>query len=77
MSDAYIFGTIVGSLIAGTVSGLIPFKLGQKYNQKNLGMIGFFTCVISGFILGFMLAIPVSCVFAFIIYLSRERVILE
>jgi len=72
MDIAYTFGLIFGSLGMGALCGLAPFFLGKNYNNKNLGMIGFFACVISGFILGALLAIPVAGVFSLIIYLNRE-----
>ena len=71
--DSFVVGAIFGSLIMGTLCGLIPFSMGNKYNNKKLGMAGFFVCVISGFILGIVLALPVAGIFSLIIYLSREQ----
>ena len=71
--DAFIVGAVFGSLLIGTLCGLAPFLLGKKYKNKNLGIAGFFTCVISGFILGIVLAAPVAAIFSLIIYLSRDE----
>ena len=69
---ANAFGTIFGALAMGALCGLAPFYLGKNYNKNNLGMVGFFVCVICGFILGALLAIPVAGVFSLIIYLSGK-----
>lgn len=37
---AYMFGAIIGSLLAGALIGLIPFFLGRKYGKATLGIVG-------------------------------------
>ena len=44
---------------------------GRKRDRQVLGMIGFITCIVSGLILGLLLAIPVSIVFTIVIFFSK------
>jgi len=58
-------GTIVGifwGTAFGLLVGLVPLIPGMKKNQPALGIGGFFACIVSGAILGLILAIP-CCAF--------------
>ena len=50
-----IFGTL-----AGILSGIIPLFVGVKKEKLGFGIGGFFASVLSGAILGLILAIPIS-----------------
>ncbi len=66
--EAYTFGAIIGSLITGAVIGAIPAICGAIKGKINLSIIGFFACLLSAFVLGMILAIPVCAVFIWLIF---------
>lgn len=72
LSVAYLFGTIVGALVAGALIGLIPFFLGRKYGKATLGAVGLVVCILCNFLLGMLLSIPACLVFVLIILLTRK-----
>lgn len=57
-----IFGTVAGLLV-----GLWPLIKGLKSDQQALAIGGFFASALSGAILGLLLCIPVSWIFAWAI----------
>jgi hypothetical protein len=63
-SQAYANGVLIGSLLAGLVCGLWPLLAGASKGQPILGALGLFVCIISGYVLGLLLALPVAFVFA-------------
>lgn len=70
--DAYTFGAIIGSLTAGALIGAIPAVCGAIKHKIGLAIGGFFACLISGLILGIILAIPVCAVFLFFIFRKKR-----
>ena len=66
--DAYTFGAIIGSIITGTIIGAIPAICGAIKGKIKLAVIGFFACLLSAFLLGMILAIPVCAVFLWLIF---------
>lgn len=57
-----IFGSIAGILL-----GCWPLIRGVNAQQTVLGVAGFFASLISGAVLGLILAVPVAWLFAFLI----------
>lgn len=70
--DAYSFGVIIGALITGAIIGAIPAICGAIKGKIHLAIIGFFACLVSSFILGMILAIPVCAVFLWLIF-KKEK----
>lgn len=66
--DAFTFGAIIGSLITGALIGTIPAICGAIKQKIGLAIGGFFACLVSGLILGMILAVPVCAVFLFLIF---------
>lgn len=62
---------VMGSLVMGTVVGLIPFLVGRKLEAGSLGTIGLIACIVGNFVLGVFLSIPV-CV-GFVIYMVAKN----
>ena len=67
-SEAFAFGAIVGSLLTGLAIGAVPLICGIIKRKIGLAIGGFFACVVSAFILGALLAIPVAGLFVFLIF---------
>jgi len=62
-SQEYKNGVLLGSLIAGVICGLWPLLAGLSKGRPIMGIIGFFACIPSAFVLGCLLALPVAFVF--------------
>lgn len=71
--DAYSFGVIVGALLTGAIIGAIPAICGAVKQKIGLSIGGFFACLVSGFIFGMILAIPVCAVFLFFIFKKKAE----
>lgn len=65
-----IIATISGAIM-GAICGLIPLLLGRKKGHNNIGTIGFISCIVSGAILGILLALPVAIVFMIVILVKK------
>ena len=74
--DVYTYvGVIFGGLLAiffYYLCGRVPYNLGKKYDDEQVGMAGLIVTIICGFLGGFIIAIPVSLVFSAIIW-SRKK----
>ena len=74
--DVYTYvGVIFGGLLAiffYYLCGRVPYNLGKKYDDEQVGMAGLIVTIICGFLGGFIIAIPVSAVFSAIIW-SRKK----
>jgi len=64
---------IIGSLVGGALAGLLPLIFGKKRDKAVLGIIGFVVCLICGFILGLLLALPVAVIFTVIIIVTSKK----
>ncbi len=64
---------IFGALAVGALMGLIPLISGMVKNRKGLAIGGFVACVIAGFLLGIILALPTAIVFTLIIFLTKPK----
>ena len=66
--EGIIFGTIEGLLL-----GLIPLITGMKRNRPGLALGGFFACVVAGAVGGFILGIPTSALFWWLIKKAENK----
>jgi hypothetical protein len=67
------FGAIAGSLIVGSLLGLVPFVLGRYLGQVRVGRIRFLVSVIASFIAGILGALPASLGFTVAILVKWWR----
>jgi hypothetical protein len=58
---------LVGALFAGAVCGIWPLSAGAHRGRPGLGVTGFVCCVVSGFLLGCLLALPIAVFFRLLI----------
>lgn len=58
---------IIGAVVIGALCGLIPFFLGRRRGRAGLGLAGLISCIVGGFLLGIILALPLALIFAVII----------
>ena len=58
---------LIGAIFAGAVCGIWPLTAGAKKGRPGLGVIGFFACLGSGFVLGCLLALPMAIFFRLLI----------
>lgn len=72
-NTGYAIGLILGSLLTGALFGLGPLITGNIKQQKSLGIAGFFACLVSGFILGIILALPVCIIFIVLIMVKSKK----
>jgi uncharacterized membrane protein len=67
---------IEGGLL-GLICGVIPLFFSAGRNRLKLGFGGLLACVVSGLLLGLLLAIPVAAVFLWLIFRHRVEVPFE
>ena len=68
---AHLIGILLGALFVGALCGLLPLFVGLKRQKTGLAVAGLISCVIGGFILGIILALPVAIVFTVIILCTK------
>ena len=66
-------GAVFGALLVGLLSGCVPLIYGLNKNRLSLALGGFFACVISGFVLGALLAFPMAGLFFYFIRKSSNQ----
>lgn len=71
--SAHNNSVMIGALLVGILSGALPLYLGATKNNLGLGLGGFAACVISGYILGLILAVSVSGVFVWLILREEKK----
>ena len=64
---------LIGSLLAGSFCGLAPLITGFIRKHTALGFVGFICCLVGGFILGIILALPAAVIFTLIIALKKDN----
>lgn len=64
---------ILGAVVVGIITGLIPCITGFKKGKIGLAIGGFFACVVGGLILGLILAIPLCVLFMYLIQKSPKE----
>ena len=70
--DTILMLSLIGGLIGGGLCGLVPFFIGRKFNRRQVGLIGFFVCLVAGAFRGLILAIPVCIVFTVVLLILRR-----
>ena len=68
----YFIGLILGAFVAGAICGLLPMIIALKKQRRKIALISWISCVISGFILGLILAVPVSIIFTVVILFGKK-----
>jgi hypothetical protein len=63
----FLIVAIIFGGIAGAVCGLLPFFLGRSRGRRGLGIGGLVACILSGFVLGLLAAVPMAILFTIII----------
>lgn len=71
LNSYYLITSIIGALVVGIICGLAPLIAGKVKNQFKLGLIGFICCIVGGFILGIILALPAAIIFTLVITLKK------
>jgi uncharacterized membrane protein len=66
--------SLIDSLLAGLICGLIPLYFSTGKNRLRLGFGGLLACVASGLLLGLLLAIPVGVLFLWLIFRQTRPV---
>ena len=58
---------IIAGLFAGGLCGLLPLGVAKSRDRTRLGVVAFFVCLVSGGILGLLLALPVTIIFTLVL----------
>jgi hypothetical protein len=66
--DLSTLAPIIGALFAGVIVGAVPAICGAVKGKIGLAIGGFVACLVSAFVLGLLLAIPVCAIFLFLIF---------
>jgi hypothetical protein len=72
-NPAFWIGVVIGSLVVGTACGSLPFFLAKSRNRLPLGTAALVSCIVSGAILGLLLALPVAIIFTIIILVMGSQ----
>src|SRR5262245_42614258 len=70
--DVQNMAILMGALFAGALCGLWPLSAGMNKGRTGVGIVGFFACLASGFILGCLLALPTALFFRLLIGLLER-----
>jgi len=62
-----LIGRMLFGTVAGVLAGLWPLIKGVNSQQASLGVAGFFASLISGAVLGIILALPIAWLFSYLI----------
>ncbi len=65
-------GILFGGFVVGVLCGLLPLILGLKKQRCGLALTSCISCVVSGLILGLILAVPVSIIFTVVILFLKK-----
>ncbi len=65
-------GTLFGGFVVGALCGLLPLIIGLKKQRRGLALTSCISCVVSGLILGLILAVPVSIIFTVVILCLKK-----
>jgi uncharacterized membrane protein len=73
MREAFMFGLLtpaelIDSFLIGLICGVIPLFFSTGRDRLKLGFGGLLACLVSGLLLGLLLAIPVAIVFLWLIF---------
>ncbi|WFB34312.1 hypothetical protein P3T73_09075 [Kiritimatiellota bacterium B12222] len=73
----YLVGVLVGALFVGCVLGVVPLLMGLKQKRNGLAWSAFGVTVLSSFILGIILALPVMIIFTVVLWVTRKKATAE
>jgi ABC-type tungstate transport system substrate-binding protein len=68
----FFIGTLLGGAVAGLICGLLPYFIGKKKDSRRLGKFALYACIVSGLILGIILALPMAIAFSLAIIASSH-----
>jgi uncharacterized membrane protein len=69
--------TLIDSFLIGLICGAIPLFFSPAKNRLKLGFGGLLACVVSGLLLGLLLAVPVAALFLWLIFRQSTPVPFE
>ena len=69
--------SLIDGFLVGLICGVIPLFFSTGKNRLKLGFGGLLACVVSGLLLGLLLAIPVAVVFLWLIFRRGSEVPFE
>ena len=72
MIDNFQFVWFIACGFMGAAIGAIPAICGAIKGKIKLAILGFFACLVSSFILGMILSLPVCAVFLWLIYKKED-----
>ena len=58
---------IVGAIVAGVICGVVPLIVGLTRGETGLAWGGFVSCIVGGFVLGLIAALPLAIIFTVLI----------
>ncbi len=68
----YWIGVLVGGFVVGTLCSVLPLVLAIKKKRPGLAVLSCICCIVSGLILGLILAVPVAVIFTVVIILLKK-----
>lgn len=71
--SVYWIASIIGALAVGFVFGLVPLICGLVKKRVGLAIGGFAACLVGGFILGLILALPMCALFTVLIFVTKPK----
>lgn len=71
--DGYYIGVLIGVILVGGITGAVPAICGAIKGKIKLGIGGFFACLISAWLLGLLLAVPVCAIFVYLIFKKDKK----
>jgi uncharacterized membrane protein len=69
--------SLIDGILIGLICGVIPLFFSTSKNRLKLGFGGLLACVVSGLLLGLLLAIPVAGIFLWLIFRRNGEVLFE
>jgi hypothetical protein len=69
-AEAYRMGAMFGAVFVGILCGLIPVAVARKRDRAGLGWVGFGLCVVSGYFLGLIGALPMAGLMSLVIVVA-------
>lgn len=69
---AFFVQTFIGGMLAGLACGVLPLVVGKMRDRMKLGVLALFLCVVSGSVLGIIVALPVAIAFSVVFITSED-----
>lgn len=71
--SVYLIASLIGAAVVGFVFGLVPLICGLIKKRVGLAIGGFAACLVGGFILGLILALPMCVLFTVLIFVTKPK----